>query len=237
MEMRLQKFLADCGVASRRKAEELIAAGRVSVNGEVISGQGVKVDSQRDIVTVDGEAVRPVHKHTYILLNKPEGYICTVDDQFGRPTVIDLVKDIDARLYPVGRLDYDTSGLLILTDDGRLTHRLTHPSHSVEKTYIATVKGIPTEQELDILRAGIIIDGYKTHPAKLEIVEARKGVAVVKIIISEGRNRQVRKMLAHIGHDVTALRRAAIGELSLGRLEKGKYRHLTLREIQYLQNC
>ena len=232
MSVRLQKFLADAQVASRRKSEEIILSGRVRVNGVTVTELGTKVEDN-DSVEVDGKPVRPTQKLVYIMLHKPEGYITSAKDQFGRPTVLDLVKS-EYRLYPVGRLDYDTSGLLLLTNDGDMTYRLTHPKHNVEKTYIAHIVGTPTEDELRRFESGLEIDGYTTAPAKIKILKRSK-LTTVKITIHEGKNRQVRKMCAAIGHEVKALKRAATGRLSLDGLEKGQYRELTDEEIKYLK--
>lgn len=232
MAVRLQKYLADAQVASRRKAEEIIKDGRVSVNGETITELGTKVEDG-DEVCVDGKPITPAEKLVYIMLNKPEGYVCTVKDQFDRPTVLDII-DTKYRVYPVGRLDYDTSGLLLLTNDGELTYRLTHPKHNVEKTYIAQVLGVPDEKALADFRSGLVIDGRKTAPAKIKILKKQR-LTTLKIVIHEGRNRQVRKMCAAIGHKVVRLKRVATGSLSLGQLEKGQYRELTQAEVDYLK--
>ena len=232
MSVRLQKYLADAQVASRRKAEEIIIEGRVSVNGKTITELGTKVEDG-DTVCVDGKEVRPAEKLIYIMLHKPDGYVTTAKEQFGRPAVLDLV-DCGYRVYPVGRLDYDTSGLLLLTNDGELTYKLTHPKHNVEKTYIAQVEGTPTEDEMKHFREGLEIEDYKTAPAKIKIL--KKGtLTTLKIVIHEGKNRQVRKMCEAIGHRVRRLKRVATGSLSLGSLEKGKYRYLTDKEIEYLK--
>ena len=233
MSVRLQKYLADAGIASRRKAEEIISSGRVSVNGEIITQLGTKVEDG-DEVCVDGRQVFPTEKNVYIMLHKPDGYVTTAKEQFGRPAVLDLI-DCGCRVYPVGRLDYDTSGLLLLTNDGDLTYRLTHPKHNVAKTYIALVEGTPTEEEMRRFRAGLEIEDYVTAPAKIKILK-KDSLTTLKIVIHEGKNRQVRKMCDAIGHKVRRLKRVATGRLSLGSLEKGKYRHLTEEEIEYLKS-
>lgn len=234
MLMRLQKFLAEAQVASRRKAEEIITQGRVSVNGVIITELGTKVESEKDIVTVDGNSVSICEKMVYIMLNKPEGCVTTVKDQFDRKSVLDYVNDVNERIYPVGRLDYDTSGLLILTNDGELTYKLTHPKHNVEKTYIAEVDREPDISDMDKFRTGVVIDGRKTAPAKIKIINKGK-LTSLEIKIHEGRNRQVRKMCAAINCNVVKLKRIAEGNISLGKLEKGKYRYLTDEEINYLK--
>lgn len=232
-EIRLQKYLAQAGVASRRKAEDMIKAGRVSVDGHIVTEMGYKVD-KNSIVEVDGKRVLLEKRKIYIMLHKPEGYVTTVSDQFGRSTVLDLVKNIDERIYPVGRLDYDTSGLLIMTNDGDFTYKITHPSHNIEKTYRALVKGCPDTEKLKRLRSGIKIEDYITSPAKVRVVEMHGKNAVLEITIHEGRNRQVRKMCEAIGHPVIKLKRISIGSLTLDGLEEGKWRYLSKNEIEEL---
>jgi len=233
---RLQKFLADCGVASRRKAEQLILDGRITVNGQVITELGVKIDPSKDEIEFDHVSVKRKTACTYIMLHKPEGYITTTEDQFSRPSVLDLLGPNLKRLYPIGRLDYNTSGLLILTNDGDLTYKLTHPKHNVAKTYIAKIIGTPTADELGQFRSGLIIDDYKTAPAKIEIIKKDIKYVTLKIAIKEGRNRQVRKMLEKIGYRTVALKRVATGKLFLGELKRGEHRSLTPAEVDYLKN-
>lgn len=238
MEERLQKYLAEAGVASRRKAEELIAQGKVKVNGKVVTQMGMKIDPAKDEVTyLDKKVTTKDTKMVYIMLYKPEGYVTTAKEQFGRPAVMDLIKGVKERIFPVGRLDYDTSGLLLLTNDGDLTYKLTHPKHDVDKTYIAKLYGIPDEGALQKFRRGVVIDGKRTKPAKIQIIDKDKDgrFCTAEIIIHEGRNRQVRKMCEAIKHPVAQLKRVATGELKLGDLQKGKYRHLTEKEIKYLK--
>nr|WP_286010439.1 pseudouridine synthase [Clostridium sp. MD294] len=234
--MRLQKFLAEAGVASRRKAEELIVMGKVQVNGKVITELGTKIDTQNDIILYQNKKVEIKQNFIYIMLHKPEGYVTTVKDQFQRPTVMDLLGDVTERVYPVGRLDYDTSGLLLLTNDGDLTYHLTHPKHHIEKTYEAKLFGIPSEHNIIQFRRGIVIDGKKTEPAKLEILQKEKKYTTVRIVIQEGRNRQVRKMCQAIKHPVAQLKRIGTGTLFLKDLKKGNYRYLTQKEISYLKS-
>lgn len=236
MEVRLQKYLADAGLASRRKAETLILEGRVKVNGQVVTTLGTKVDTETDVVFCNNEAVRPVEEMVYLMLHKPEGYVTTVKDQFDRPTVMDLLKGVHQRVFPVGRLDYDTSGLLLLTNDGELTYKLTHPKHNIEKVYLAKLFGKPDPKAIEQFRQGVTIEGHKTEPAKLEIVEDLGKYCMCRITIREGRNRQVRKMCEAVRHPVAMLSRVATGELELGDLEKGKYRALTAKEIRYLKS-
>lgn len=233
--MRLQKYIAEAQVASRRKAEEMILDGRVSVNGKIITELGTKVESDSDVVIVDGKEIHICEKLVYIMLNKPEGCVTTVKDQFNRKSVMDYVSDVKERIYPVGRLDYDTSGLLIMTNDGEMTYRLTHPKHNVDKTYIAHVDRKPDERDMEKFRKGIVIDGRKTAEAEIQIVKEGK-LTELEIKIREGRNRQVRKMCAAINCNVVKLKRIATGKLELGELEKGKYRYLDEKEILYLKS-
>lgn len=237
MEERLQKFLAEAGIASRRKAEELIAAGKIKVNGKVITELGTKIDPKKDeVLYLDKVVSKKEVELVYIMLHKPEGYVTTAKEQFGRPGVMDLVRDVNARIFPVGRLDYDTSGLLLLTNDGDLTYKLTHPKHDVDKTYIAKLYGTPDDMDLQKFRRGFFIEGRQTKPAKMQILENGERQSTVEIIIHEGRNRQVRKMCEAIKHPVAQLKRVATGELTLGDLPKGKYRRLTAKEIKYLKS-
>jgi len=229
--IRLQKFLADCGVASRRKAEEIIEAGRVTVNNEKITQLGTKV-SDHDVVMVDGKKVKPVFKKIYILLNKPVGYLTTVTDDRGRNTVMDLIKtEIHERVFPVGRLDYDTEGLLLLTNDGDITYALTHPKHEVTKTYVVALNEVPTPIMVDKLRKGVKVDNKKTMPSDVDWLKDN----ILKITIHEGRNRQVRKMIEAVGYEVVELKRVSIGNILLGNIPLGRWRHLTKSEIDYLR--
>jgi 23S rRNA pseudouridine2605 synthase len=237
---RLQKFIARCGVASRRQAEKMITEGRVSVNGRIVQELGFKIDQRIDQVLVDGREIRLEEEKVYILLHKPEGYVTTVTDPQGRPTVLDLVKRSpqlrEIRLFPVGRLDFNTTGLLLLTNDGGLTHALTHPSHQVEKTYTALVKGVPDQEALHALRNGILLEDGLTSPAKVDIFAIKAGHAILRLVIHEGRKRQVRRMCQAIGHPVVALQRIAFGPLNLGRLKQGDYRFLTAEELRLLKS-
>ncbi len=233
--MRLQKYMAKCGVASRRKSEKIITNKRVKVNGRIINKLGYKVDIDRDIVEVDDRKISLEKKLIYILLNKPEGYITTVDDQFDRNTVLDLISGIKQRIYPVGRLDYDTSGLLLLTNDGDLTYKLTHPKHEIKKVYVAKIKGIPNETELNKFRNGLKIDNYVTSKANISIKKVVNKNSIVQIEIHEGKNRQVRKMCDKINHQVLTLKRIAMGKIYLNDLNKGNWRFLTNKEVKYLK--
>lgn len=235
MEVRLQKFLADCGIASRRKSEEIILSGRVEVDGVIVDTLGTKIDPDINKITVNGRTVKNIQNFRYILLHKPEGFITTAKEQFDRPSVLDLIEDCTERIYPVGRLDFDTSGLLLLTNDGDLTFKLTHPKHDIEKTYIARIVGVINNDAIESLKTGVYIDGYKTSPARVEILKRYENNTSVKIVIKEGKNRQVRKMFSAVGHEVVSLKRIATGNLTLGELKRGEYRDLTEDEIIYLK--
>lgn len=232
MEERLQKILAKAGIASRRKAEELILRGRISVNGRIVTELGCKIDPDRAEITFDGKPVRREEK-IYLLLNKPTGYVTTLSDPQGRPIVTDLLADIPERVFPVGRLDFDTEGALILTNDGRLTQCIIHPSYEVNKTYVATVRGKPTNASVNRLREGIVLeDGHRTWPAKVRILAATGAETRLELTIHEGKKRQIRKMLAAIGHPVKTLKRTAYGNLLLGNLASGTYRFLDQKDIK-----
>lgn len=235
MEERLQKYLANSGVASRRKCEELILQGKVEVNGKVVTELGTKINPEKDIVKFDGKEVKQVKKMVYILLNKPIGYVTTADDQFGRDTVLDLVK-VKERIVPVGRLDMYTSGALILTNDGDFVYKVTHPKHEIEKTYTVTVKGIVQNSEVEQLRKGVKIDDYTTKPAKVKILktDTEKDISRLEITIHEGKNRQVRKMCEAVNRKVLALHRSKIGGIGVKDIELGKWRYLRENEIQKL---
>ena len=226
--------MAQCGVASRRASEEIIAQGRVKVNGEIFDFMGYEVDEENDIVEVDGNIIKTESKTYYILLNKPKGYVTTVSDEFDRPTVMELVRDVHARIYPVGRLDYDTAGLLIMTNDGEFANILTHPSHAVNKAYIAQLNTMPDPDKLKQLKTGVLLDGKLTAPAKVEVLKPGKRGIEIKVTIHEGRNRQVRRMFEAIGAEVVSLKRIAVGNVTLGNLPEGKWRHLNDAERQRL---
>ena len=230
--MRLEKFLSESGIASRRDAKKYISDGRVSVNGERVLIPGTHIAPQRDEITFDGEPIRGKPKQIYLMLNKPAGYVTTVRDERGRPTVMALVSDISERIYPVGRLDLDTEGLLLMTNDGDFAHRILHPSHETEKTYFAWVAGHPNRQTIQRLREGIEIEDGITAAAQVNQVGRREGESQFKVIIHEGRKRQIRRMFHAIGHEVIYLQRVRIGSLSLGRLPIGEYRPLTPTEIE-----
>jgi 23S rRNA pseudouridine2605 synthase len=231
--MRINKFLASCGIASRRECDKLIADGKVKVNGKVAT-IGLDV-SEADEIFVNGNKVA-VKKNEYYIINKPKGYLSTVSDDKGRKTVLDLLPENVGRIYPVGRLDYDSEGLLILTTDGELAQHLTHPSNEVPKTYLVKIEGTATEATLNPIRSGIEIDGYVTKKCKAHIVETNKEYTKIHITITEGKNREIRKMFEAIGKEVTLLKRIRIGDLSLRGLDRGSYRKLTPQEVAYLMS-
>lgn len=234
--MRLQKYMAQSGVASRRKSEEIILEGRVKVNGKVIKKLGTTINPEKDIVSVDNKSIERESKKVYIMLNKPEGYVTTLKDRHSEKIVLDLVNGIDERIFPVGRLDLDTSGLLLMTNDGDLTQKLTHPSYEVPKKYIAVVEGIPNSKKLARFRKGLKIDGRMTAEAYIKVLKKHKDSSVLEISIHEGRNRQVRKMCEYIRHPILELQRIAVGELTLNDLKAGEWRYLTEKEVKYLRN-
>ena len=234
-EIRLQKYIAECGIASRRKAEELILEGKIRVNGIIITELGTKINPSKDIVEYNNKVIEPEQRNVYILLNKPIGYVTTVKDQFNRPSVLDLVK-VKERIVPVGRLDFYTSGALILSNDGDFVDKITHPKHEVNKTYNVTVKGIINEDEIEDLRSGVKIDDYITKPAKVKIlrIDKYKNISRIQITIHEGKNRQIRKMCEAIGKKVLALHRSKIGNIDVKDLKIGEWRYLTDAEISDL---
>ena len=239
-EERLQKILARAGIASRRKAEELITAGRVTVNGKVAT-LGEKADPERDAVKLDGKRVHPARGHRYLLLNKPKGFVTTLADPEGRPTVLDLVPPQFRRaLVPVGRLDYQTEGLLLLTDDGEFANRIAHPRYGCRKVYAVKVKGVPPERELDRLRRGVVLEGERTAPARIRRARPPAGPreggnSWWLVELAQGRTRQIREMFFRVGHPVQKLRRIAIGPLSDERLPVGACRELSEREVEALR--
>ena len=234
-ELRLQKFMADNGIASRRKSEELIAQGKVKVNGHVAK-LGDKVNPRKDLVTVSGKKIVPPRnkKLVYYMLNKPRGYVTTVSDELGRKTVMDLIPDIGERVYPVGRLDKDSEGLLILTNDGNFTNCMTHPSHEYGKVYRVTVRPSVDDIILKNLREGVVIDGRKTAPCEVTVITEQENRVVLEFVLYEGRNREIRKMCESQNLEVARLRRVAVGSLKLGMLGLGKYRELNEQDIKKL---
>jgi len=232
--MRLNKFIAQSGYCSRRKADELTENGKVKINGEVCTRMGYDVQDD-DIVTVEGHAIGAAEKHVYYALNKPVGYVTTNSDEKNRPTALSLLTDVTARVYPVGRLDCDSCGLLLFTNDGELANHITHPRGEVVKTYLVLANRVLTKDEVWMLRDGVNIGGYKTKHAQVNVISERQASPTYEIKISEGKNRQVRRMFEAVGAKVVALQRTEIGEISLGRLKEGVYRRLTDKEIEYLK--
>ena len=232
--MRINKYLAECGVASRRACDKIVQDGRVTINGKTaVNGQDV---SDGDKVLLDGnEIVRKVI-HSYYIMNKPKGYVCTVSDDKDRKTVMQLLPENTGRVYPVGRLDYDTEGLLLFTDDGELAFRLTHPRNEIPKTYLVKIEGSVTDAQLNKLRAGVELDGRLTNKSKIKVIETNRKYTKLHVTINEGRNRQVRRMFESVGKEIAFLKRIKIGEMGLGSLERGKVRKLTAEEIFYLTN-
>lgn len=233
--MRINKFLAYSGVASRRGADQLINDGQVKINGRICS-PGDDVEIGQDSVTVNGKLVSVVKNYDYYIMNKPKGYVCTVKDDKGRKTVMDLMPKGSKRLFPVGRLDYDSEGLLILTNDGDLTFKLTHPKNEVPKTYLVKTEKLVSDEDLNKLRSGVVVDGVKTKKCNVRLIENTKTSSKLHITITEGRNRQVRKMFEAIGNNVDFLKRIKVGDLTLTGLNRGEVRQLSAREIDYLLN-
>ena len=234
--MRLQKYMAMCGVAARRKCEEIILSGRVKVNGQVIDQMGTQVE-EGDVVELDGIAITPQENKRYIIYHKPAGEVTTVSDEKGRETVMDRFRDFEERIYPVGRLDYDSEGLLLLTNDGEMAQRLTHPSCEVDKVYLARVTGNPSNEAIDRMRRGVFMEGddRRTYPATVRVVRDESLFSDIVVTIHEGRNRQVRRMFDAVGHKVLLLRRIRFGPLELGDLKRGEWRELTQQEIEELR--
>ena len=237
-EIRLQAFMANCGVASRRKCEEIITSGRVKVNGVVVNILGSKV-TDKDVVTVDGKVIQK-EEHVYYVLNKPRGYVTTLDDEFGRKKVIDLFapEDLAYRIFPIGRLDYDTQGVLLFTNDGELANKLTSPHSNVEKEYLVRVEGHADKNALAKLVRGVVIDGYKTKPAEAEVIEYKKdtNTSLLRIVITEGKYHQVKKMCEAVGLPVKRLTRLRFATISTEGIAKGQYRRLKIHEVKQLYN-
>lgn len=231
---RLNKYLASCGVGSRRECDKIIQSGDVQVNGKVATLGTMVEDTDR--VTVRGKRVAQKPKNFYVILHKPKGYVTTVKDELGRKTVMDLVADVPARIFPVGRLDYDTEGLLLLTNDGDVANKLTHPKNKVEKTYVARLSGALSEPDRKQLEMGVTVDGALTAPAKVAILQRDEHHTRVEITITEGRNHQIKKMFECVGKEVEFLKRVSVGELRLGGLQRGSYRFLNDKELDYLRS-
>ena len=232
-QVRLQKFLSECGIASRRKAEDLIASGKVKVNGKIAT-IGDKINPKKDSVTVFGKKVVKSKTNTYIMLHKPRGFITTLSDEMGRKCIAQLIEDVGTRVYPVGRLDRDSEGLLLLTDDGEFANAITHPAKHVPKTYRVTIRPSINEEQITALTTGILIDGRMTMPSEVRVISREEGRVVLEIIIYEGRNRQIRKMCETLGLEVARLKRTQIGSVKLGMLKQGDWRNLTDEEVHKL---
>ncbi len=236
MKMRIAKFMADAGVASRRKSEEMIKKGMVQVNGKFMHDPATNIDPDEDVIYVRGIHIKPKNNKIYIMLNKPSGCVSTCQDEKGRKTVLEYVKDIKERIYPVGRLDFMSEGLLIMTNDGELTNKLTHPRHEITKRYYVVINGEITEGEKEHLERGINLEDGKTAPAHVKIMKSTETRSELTITIHEGRNRQVRRMFEALGKKVIFLKRISEGDLNLGELKRGKYRYLTDEEVRYLKS-
>lgn len=233
--MRINKYIASSGVTSRRKAEELVLAGKVKINGKVVSALATDV-KETDQVTIEGKPIHTAENFVYYKLHKPKGYVSTVNDDKGRKTVMELMRGVHTRVFPVGRLDYDTEGLLLLTNDGDLSNILTRPKSEVEKVYYATIEGTISKDEVKTLSSGVEIDGYKTKPCSVVVMSENQNQTKLAITITEGKNRQIRKMLEAVNKTVTFLKRVQIGEIRLGGLSRGEYAQLNAKEVRYLQN-
>lgn len=232
--MRLNKFLAECGVCSRRKADEIIAEGRVTVNRKTVSEMGFDVDEKKDVVYLDGKKIVPVTHYEYIMFNKPKGCVTTMSDDKGRKTVYDFIGR-EKRLVPVGRLDYDSEGLLLFTNDGELTHKLTHPSNEIPKTYVVKIEGEISESDMATLRKGVTVNGVKYSRCKVKFTGEENGLSRLEVVIFEGKNREIRRMFEAVEKNVVFLKRVAIGDLRLGGLSRSGFRELNEFEVDYLK--
>lgn len=235
MKVRLNKYLAQCGVASRREADRMIEEGRVDVNGQTVDSLGRLIDPEKDVVCVDGRSVRPSEGVVYVMLNKPRGYLVTMKDPFGRPTIMNLLPRLRVRMFPVGRLDLDSEGLLLLTNDGDLANRLLHPRYRVSREYRVQLRGQADLSRLKRLEKGITLDGKRTAPARIRVLRRRKTETLLKVTLWEGRKRELRRMFEAIGYPVAELKRVRFGSLSLGNLRKGEWRFLTPLEVARLK--
>lgn len=233
--MRINKYIANAGIASRRKADELIKAGKVKVNGKVMSQPGYNV-ADRDEVLVEGKPVQSTENKVYYAMNKPLGVITSVNDDRGRMTVVDIMSDVEERVFPVGRLDYNTSGLLLLTNDGDFANRIMHPGHRMDKTYRVRVAGNISKMKISVLRAGVRLGKFKTSPARVDVITWNRHSMILEVTIHEGKNRQIRRMFEAVGYPVQELERISIGNMKLGHLKPGQYRKLSRRELEYFRN-
>lgn len=234
--MRINKYLSSCGIASRRKCDDLIKEGVVRVNGKVLKELGYDVKEDVDKVTIHSKLVKPTEQYVYYKLNKPKGYVCTTNDEKNRKTVIDLMRGVKTRIFPVGRLDYETEGLLLLTNDGEIANKLVSPNDKVGKTYVVKIKENITKDEIDTLTKGVEIDGYKTKNCNMDVIEIRPDETRLEITIFEGKNRQIRKMFEGINKTITYLKRISIGKIKLGGLSRGEYTKLNKKELDYLRS-
>ncbi len=232
--MRINKFLALSGLCSRRKAEDFIKNGNVSINGKIVTDLSYQVNEKKDIVSVNGNILKPANRYVYYKLNKPKGYICSANDEKGRKTIYNLLTDANQRLFSVGRLDYNTEGLLLLTNDGELTYKLTHPNFEIEKEYVVIIEGKIKESECAVLRSGVVENGVRLPSAKVDVVKVEKNRTYLSVKIDEGLNRQIRRMFACINKNIILLKRVKIGEIKLGGLARGKYKELNEEELAYL---
>ncbi len=233
--MRINKYIANAGIASRRKADELIKAGKVKVNGKVMSQPGYDV-ADSDEVLVEGKPVQSTENKVYYAMNKPLGVITSVNDDRGRMTVVDIISDVEERVFPVGRLDYNTSGLLLLTNDGDFANRIMHPGHRMDKTYRVRVAGNISKIKISVLRAGVRLGKFKTSPARVDVITWNRHSMILEVTIHEGKNRQIRRMFEAVGYPVQELERISIGNMKLGHLKPGQYRKLSRRELEYFRN-
>ena len=234
--MRINKYIATCGICSRRAAEELITSGKVKVNGKILTNLATEINEENDTVIVDGTKITPVKRKFYIMLYKPKGCICTLKDEKGRKTIMDYLQDFEKeKVFPVGRLDYDTEGLLLVTNDGDLANKLTQPSNEIPKTYVVKVEGKIEPTELATLRNGIILDGYQLKRSRIKVIESVDNITRMEVTIFEGKNREIHRMFESIGKEVIFLKRTMVGDLKLGGLSRGAYRYLTDKEITALQ--
>ena len=234
--MRINKFIAACGVCSRRKAEEYILDGLVKINGKVVKNLSTDIDETKDVVLLNEQKISLVNDNVYYMLNKPKGFVTTMNDEKNRKSILDLISQIDKRIYPVGRLDYESEGLLFLTNDGELTHKLTHPKFGVQKKYIVKIEGQIKESELAVLRAGVVINGVRYGKCKVDLLSFEKNISRIEVILSEGKNREIRKMFEAINRPVIFLKRIEMAGIKLGGLKRGEIRKLTEREIEWLKH-
>ncbi len=233
--MRINKYLASCGVSSRRKAEELILSGVVKVNGKTITNLATNVDETKDVVTLNNQTLTLPEDFVYYILNKPKGYVTTLSDDRDRKSVIDLIANIDKRIYPVGRLDYESEGLLILTNDGDLTYKLTHPKFEIPKRYIVKIEGTTKESELAVIRAGVVVDGVRYNKCKVTLLSFENNISKLEVTLTEGKNREIRNIFKAINREVIFLKRVEMAGIKLGGLKRGEYRPLKQYEIEYLK--